>query len=176
MLDMKKGQVPKEELLKYAKDLLQETYRLQTHGAYRSPMDREATLINQIGILLRLLDRKEEAKELFYQLTEVMRNSKVKVRKRYRIYSLFRTNLAKWEQSVALAKENIQFTLDCGKLDALPINYMTVACALIDAPANRDICRDMIKDVYYLCEASLNDVYKETTNQYYKKKYGEEIS
>lgn len=176
MLDMKKGQVSKEELLKHAKALLQETYRLQTHGAYRSPMDREAILINQIGILLRLLDRKAEAKELFYQLTAVMRNSKVKVRKRYRTYSLFRTNLAKWEQSVLLAKENIQFTLDCGKLDALPINYMTIACAMIDIPANWEICRDMIKDVFYLCEVSRNEVYKATTNKYYKEMYGKELS
>lgn len=176
MLDMKKGQISKAELLKHAKALLQETYRLQTHGAYRSPMDREATLINQIGILLRLLDRKTEAKELFYQLTAVMRNSKVKVRKRYRTYSLFRTNLAKWEQSTLLAKENIQFTLDCGKLDALPINYMTAACAMIDIPANWEICRDMIKDVFYLCEVSRNEVYKATTNKYYKEMYGEELS
>ena len=46
-----KTDVPKEMILEQALDLLQETYQLRTNGAYRSPMDREAALINQIGIL-----------------------------------------------------------------------------------------------------------------------------
>ena len=167
--------VPKEELLQKAVDLLQESYRIRTNGVYRSPMDREVSLINQIGILLLELGRKEEAIQLFYRVTEAMRNSKVSLKKRSRKYNLLRTNLAKWEDSMILAKENIQFTLSCGKLVTLPIDYMTIACILVTDPANKDICRVMIKDVYYLCELAQNNVNKELTRQFYRENFGSDI-
>lgn len=175
IMERKKGCIPKEELLNQTISLLQETYRLQTHGAYRSPMDREIFLINQIGILLHELDRKEDALQLFYSVTKAMQESKVSVKKRCRKYSLLRTNLAKWEKSVEMAKENINFTLTCGKLRTLPMNYMTIAAAIIDDPTNKEICRVMIKDAYFLCELVKNDVNKEKAKQYYKRNYGEEI-
>lgn len=165
----------KERLLKQAIELLQETYRLHTHGVYRPPMDREAALLNQIGILLYELNRKEEAIQLFYSITEAMRNSKVSVRKRSRKYSLLRTNLAKWEYSIPMAKENLCFTLSCGKLRTLPVDYMTIACVMIDNPANWEICREMIKDSYFLCELVQNDINKKITKQYYKERFEEEL-
>ena len=165
----------KQELLNRALDILQETYQLQTHGAYRSPMDREVFLINQIGILLHELDRTEEAVQLFRCITQAMKNSKVNVKRRSRKYSLLRTNLAKWEASIPMAQENIRFTLECGKLRSLPMNYMTIASAMIDDPANSEICREMIKDCYYLCELVHNDVNKEITRNYYLKIFGEEL-
>lgn len=163
------------ELLEEAMRLLQKTYRLQSQGAYRSPMDREVFLINQIGILLCVLGREDEAKHLFYSITEAMKNSKVSLKKRSRKYSLLRTNLAKWEESAEMAKENIDFTLCCGKLRTLPMNYMTAACAMIDDPANWAICREMIKDSYYLWDLVQNDVNKEKTGQYYSREFGEEL-
>lgn len=175
VIGRKKGERSKEEFLEQAMDLLQETYRLQTNGVYRSPMDREVSLINQIGILLRELGRKEEAIQLFVSVTKAMENSKVSLKKRSRKYSLLRTNLARWKASAEMAKENIDFTLSCGKLGTLPVNYMTAICAMMDEPANREICREMIKDAYFLCEMALNDVNKEATRKYYKKKFDEEL-
>ena len=104
-----------------------------------------------------------------------MRNSKVSLKKRYRKYSLLRTNLAKWEHSISMAQDNIKFTLSCGKLRSLPMNYMVTACAMIDLPENWEICREMIKDNYYMCELACNDVYKELTKKYYKRKFEEEL-
>lgn len=174
-IGIKKGEKTKEELLKQAENLLEETYRLKSHGAYRSPMDREASLINQIGVLLQKLGKTEEAKQLLYNMTAVMKKSKVNISKRSRKYSLFRSNLAKWEESVLLAKENIQFTLECGKLRTLPMDYMTIACALIDNPANFETCRVMIKDVYYLCDLVQNSSNKIIAGQYYFKKFNEQL-
>lgn len=172
---IKKGKKSREELLVQAENLLKETYRLKTHGAYRSPMDREASLINQIGVLLQKLGKTEEAKQLLYNITAVMKKSKVNINKRSRKYSLLRSNLAKWEQSVLLAKENIQFTLACGKLRTLPMDYMTIACALIDNPANMETCRVMIKDVYYFCDLVQNSSNKIIAGQYYFKKFNEQL-
>ncbi len=174
-VERKKTGNSKEKLLEEAMNLLQETYRLQTLGAYRSPMDREVFLINQIGIILRELGREEEALQLFFSVTKAMRNSRVSLKKRSRKYSLLRTNLAKWEKSIEMAKENITFTLACGKLRTLPMNYMTVATAMINDPTNWEICRAMIKNAYFLCELAKNDVNKEKAKQYYKRKFGEEI-
>ena len=170
-----KEDVPKEELLEQARSLLQETFHWKANGVYRSPMDREVDLINQIGILLRQVDRKDEAVKLFQSVIDAMRGSKVGLKKRYRSYSLLRVNLAKWEESIELAKENIGFALACGKLRCLPMNYMTAACAMLDAPANREICREMIKDVYYLWELVCNEANKKVVEQYYKKIYGGEV-
>ena len=165
----------KEILLQKALNLLQETYRLKEKGVYRSPMDREVILFNQIGILLRQLGKREEAIQLLDDITEVMRKSKISTKKRSRKYSLLRTNLAMWKNSVLMAKENINFARICGKIRAIPISYMTVACVMIDDPTNLEICRDMIKDCYYLCDIACNDVDKTNIAAYYEKKYGSNI-
>lgn len=172
-IGIEKEERSKEELLKQAENLLEETYRLRSHGAYRPPMDREAALINLIGILLLELGKTEEAKRLLQSITEAMKKSKVNMRRRSRQYSLLQSNLAKWEESVLLAKENLQFTLECGKLRTLPMDYMTSACALVDNPANKETCRVMIKDAYYLCDLVQNDVNKKIANQYFYDKFGE---
>ena len=174
-IGVEKKEKSMEELLKQAQTLLEETYRLQSHGTYRSPMDREVSLINQIGILLCNLDRKKEAIQLFHYMTLAMKNSKVSMKKRSRQYGLLRANLAKWECSVPMARENIRFTLICGKLHTLSIDYMTIACAMLDNPANKDTCRVMIKDCFYLCDLACNEVNKEITKKYYMKKFMEEL-
>lgn len=174
-IGIEKEERSKEDLLKQAENLLEETYRLKSHGAYRSPMDREATLINLIGILLWELGRKEEAKQLLSSISEAMQKSKVNMRKRSRKYSLLQSNLAMWERSVLLARENNQFALACGKLRTVPVDYMTIACVLIDNPANGESCRVMIKDVYYLCDLVQNDVNKKLVYQYFCNKFGEGI-
>jgi len=174
-IGIEKKERSKEELLKRAENLLEETYRLNSHGAYRSPMDREATLINLMGILLLELGKTEEAKRLLQSITEAMKKSKVNMRRRSRQYSLLQSNLAKWEESVALAEKNIQFTIESGKQNTLPMDYMTIACALIDNPANMETCRVMIKDAYYLCDLVQNDVNKKIANQYFYDKFGEWI-
>lgn len=174
-IGIEKEERSKEELLKQAENLLEETYRLRSHGAYRPPMDREAVLINLIGILLLELGKTEEAKRLLQSITEAMKKSKVNMRRRSRQYSLLQSNLAKWEESVLLAKENLQFTLECGKLRTLPMDYMTSACVLVDNPANKETCRVMIKDAYYLCDLVQNDVNKKIANQYFYDKFGEWI-
>jgi len=138
-------------------------------------MDREATLINLMGILLLELGKTEEAKRLLQSITEAMKKSKVNMRRRSRQYSLLQSNLAKWEESVALAEKNIQFTIESGKQNTLPMDYMTIACALIDNPANMETCRVMIKDAYYLCDLVQNDVNKKIANQYFYDKFGEWI-
>ena len=174
-IGIEKEEVSKEELLKQAEALLEETYRLKSHGAYRPPMDREASLINLIGILLWEFGQKEEARQLLQSITEAMKKSKVNMRKRSRKYGLLRSNLAIWEESVLLAKENVQFTLACGKLRIVPMDYMTIACVLIDNPANEEICRAMIKDVYFLWDLVKNDANKKIVKQYFYNKFGEWI-
>lgn len=72
-----------------------------------------------------------------------------------------------------MAKENISFELVCGKLCCLPMNYMVVACAMLDFSANKEICREMLKDVYYLWELVLNDMNKKVTQSFYKDEFGE---
>jgi len=119
------------------------------------------------------LGKKEEAKQLLQSVSEAMQKSKVNMKKRSRKYSLLRSNLAKCEQSVFMAKENIQFTLTCGKLRTLPVDYMTIACALIDNPENMETCRVMIKDVYCLCDLVQDDVNKKIVHQYFCNKFGE---
>jgi len=170
-----KEDISKEDLLEQAVDLLQETYRIRTNGVYRIPMDREATLINQIGILLCQLHREKEAVQLFFEVTNVMDKSKVQRKKRYRAYSTLRSNLAKWTQSEEMAEENLKFTLAYGKLRSLPMNYMTIACAMLDFPANREICREMIEDTYHLCDLVCDDANKQIARKFYQCKFEEDI-
>ena len=63
----------------------------------------------------------------------------------------------------------------CGKLRTLPTDYMTIACALIDNPANYEICREMITDAYFLYDLVQDDTNREIVSQYYFKKYGTQL-
>jgi len=52
---------------------------------------------------------------------------------------------------------------------------MTIACAMLDFPENRETCREMIEDVYYLCDLACNDKNKAIVQSYYQSKFNENL-
>lgn len=190
MIAMNEAECPCEELLEKDWELLQKTYclsmeRMQTPPVvrvrkgkkiiYRAPFKNEANLINQIGILLRRTGKKEEAIRLLRWTIETFEKSKMKPRYRYYPCGLLWENIAKYECSAELSEKALRYELNCGKAGALGDNYLTLACALLDDSSNRESCKTMIRETYYLFELSKNYVNQKVVADYYQKKFDSRI-
>ena len=64
--------------------------------------------------------------------------------------------------------------LRCGKLGGLAGDYMTVACAMMEDSQNREQCRRMVRDCYYLSKLSYNMRDQKVIQKYYVKKFVED--
>lgn len=146
-----------------------------TAQIYRAPLKNELLIINQIAILLEKLGRKDKAIRLCEWVLKTFKRSRVNPKYRYHSYGLLQKNLAAFQCSIDGSKEALRYELSCGKAGSLGYNYMTLACAMEDDSANRETCRKMIKEVYYLCELTNNYVHKEAVNHYYVENYGDNI-
>ena len=190
MIAMEEKSCSCEELLEKDWELLQKTYCLSTERMktspvvkvrkgkkiiYRAPFKNEANLINQMGILLWRMGKKEDAIKLLRWVIETFEKSKVNPKYRYRAYGLLRDNLAAYECSIELSKRILKYELICGKVGALGSNYLTLACALLDDSSNREICKVMIRETFYLFELSKNRVNKKVVEDYYYNKFSERI-
>lgn len=99
----------------------------------------------------------------------------VKPKYRYHSYGLLCENLTAYQCSIEGSKEALRYALACGKAGVLGNIYLTLACAMEDDSSNREVCRQMIQDVYYLLEFSNSYVDQSVVKKYYKENYGEEI-
>lgn len=190
MIAIDEGSAKYEEMLAGNWEMLGKTYclspeRLQESPeikvrkgrkqTYRAPLWNESNIVNQIAILLRQMDRKEEAIHLSRWVLQTFEQSRVKPKYRYHSYGLLQENLAMYECSVERSAKTLRHELLCGKLGALGDNYLTMACALSDDSSNRERCRQMIRETYYLFELSNNRTNQEVVTNYYQKKYSERI-
>lgn len=146
--------------------------RVQT---YRAPMRNEAELINQIAILLKKLGRRDVAIKLYEWVLKTFEKSAVKPKYRYHSYVLLQENLAAYQCSIEGGKEALRCALACGKAGVLGNLYLTLACAMEDDSANREVCRRMIREVYYLFEFTNDYVNQGVVRRYYRENYGEEL-
>lgn len=190
MIDIYEKNRPYEEILRDDWEMLGETYCLSPERLkaspevkihkgkkqiYRAPMRNEAELINQIAILLKKLGRKDEAIRLYEWVLETLERSKVKKEWRYHSYGLLLENVAKEKCSIEESVRALHYQLGCGKLGTLGYNYMVLACAMKDDSSNREACRQMIKEAYYLLELANNHVNKEVVKRYYQKNFDGDI-
>lgn len=166
---------PAEQLLEEMIALLQETYPVNYQENSRVPLDREAYLLNYIGIILKKLDKRKEIEELYTFVLDTMQKSKIRQQYRFRSYSTLITNYAKQMRNVMLAGKNIRTALKSGKCRLIHMNYTTQISKLIDDPENETICRVMLEEAYVLCSLIHNDLDKKKINQYYEKWYAAPI-
>lgn len=169
------NKISANELLEKMLALLQETYLFKAAEEIRVPLDREVYLLNQIAIILRKLGQKGKVESVYAMVLKTMKNSVIKIPYRFRTYSTVATNLAKQSCSASLAKKNIKYALQCGKLRAIHMNYMTEICASMDNPANHTTCRILLEEAYYICKLIHNESDKKGINLYYEKQYGQKI-
>lgn len=115
----------------------------------------------------------EEALRLNEWLVAGFEQSQVRVEFRYVSYGLLLGNLAKTKESFKDGAKAVKYNLRCGKLGGLAGNYMTVACAMMEDSQNREQCRRMVRDCYYLSKLSYNTKKQKKTREFYIEKYGE---
>lgn len=142
---------------------------------YRVPFKAEADILNHIAILLKKTGKMEDALQLWGWLVAGFEQSRIKVEYRYVSYSLLLGNLAKNKCSLEEGIKVLHYGLYCGKLGELAKDYLTVTCAMFGDNLNRERCRQMIKDCYYLSKLSCNLKNKEKIEKYYLERFGENI-
>lgn len=190
IIDMNEGKCSCETVLAGDWELLRKTYLLSPERlqeppvmkmqrgkvqVYRAPMRNEAEVMNQMAICLKRLKRKDEAIRLYEWVLTTFERSRVKPQYRYHSYGLLLQNLAAYRCSVEKSKKALRFELLCGKISSLGYNYLTLACAMEDDSANREVCRRMIKEAYYLFELSNHYIDQRMVRDYYLENYGEDI-
>ncbi len=202
LLDLEEWRRGKEEILKENWELLNMTYHLlpeeigqlseiavvkkkqcgrpkkgnttKAYG-YRVPFKTEADILNHIVILLKQTGKMEEALRLNEWLVAGFEQSQVRVEFRYVSYGLLLGNLAKTKESFKDGAKAVKYDLRCGKLGGLAGDYMTVACAMMEDSQNREQCRRMVRDCYYLSKLSYNMRDQKVIQKYYVKKFVEDI-
>ena len=142
---------------------------------YRVPFKTEADILNHIVILLKQTGKMEEALRLNEWLVAGFEQSQVRVEFRYVSYGLLLGNLAKTKESFKDGAKAVKYDLRCGKLGGLAGDYMTVACAMMEDSQNREQCRRMVRDCYYLSKLSYNMRDQKVIQKYYVKKFVEDI-
>ncbi|MDE7327203.1 MAG: hypothetical protein K2N63_13170 [Lachnospiraceae bacterium] len=143
---------------------------------YRSPMKIEALLLNQIATLLKLLGREEEAKNLYRGVTHMIERSMVRPEYQYRSYSLLLGNMAKTNCSIEDAEKAIKLSLRCGKIGGVGVDYLTIACVMLDDSSNRECCIQMMKDIYCLYELLDDRKNMRILEDYFRGEFGMEIN
>ena len=133
-------------------------------------------LINQLAILSIKMRKKEEAIRIYEWVVETFERSRVKTKYRYHLYAALKSNLAAELCSILMSRELLQYELNCGKAGELGSDYLTMACAMIDDSSNREICRKMLKEVYYLLKLSNAFVDQRGVRKYYWEKYDGDIT
>lgn len=194
MIDIAEEKCSYNEILEKDWEMLGETYKLSPERlqsspkikknrgkegeeiTYRAPLRNEAGLINQIAILLIEIRKKEEAIRIYEWAVETFERSRVKTKYRYHLYVALKSNLAAELCSILKSRELLQYELYCGKAGELGSDYLTMACAMIDDSSNREICRKMLKEVYYLLELSNAFVDQRVVRKYYREKYDGDIT
>ena len=149
--------------------------RLGRKRLCRAPMKNETDVINQIAILLKKLGKNEEAMRLYEWTLQTFEQSRVYVWHRFLSYSLLLGNAAAEKCSVEDSSKALRQSLRCGKLCFLGGDYMTFACALEDDPTKHELCRRMMREVYYLFELSYDYRRQSVTKKYYISNYGDDI-
>lgn len=142
---------------------------------YRTPLKNEADILNQIAILLKKLGRIEEAIQAYEGVLCAFERSRVRPEYRLNSYVLLLGNMATNKESIEDAEKSLRVSLRCGKLANLDDDYLTIACAMLDNGADRELCRRMIQESYYIFELSKNMNNRNVVRKYYKDVFGQNI-
>ena len=142
---------------------------------YRVPFKSEVDLLNQIAILLKETNQKEEAIQLYEKTIAAFERSKVKEEYQYFSYGLLLANLTKNKCSIEDAEKGIQYGIRCGKLGSLCNHYLIIARALLSDSSNQEQCCKMVKECYYLFELSENFIKQQSVKKFYRDIFGCDI-
>lgn len=164
------GRITPEEALEREKELLKQGYWVEKETYGKVPLENELMVLNQTALLLRKLNRQEEANEIYLQIIETVHRSKMKAIYRSRIVSLPYANLAINTKEYEYCKRGLQYELSCDKGTHLP--YYLHILALNDNVREQ---KELILQVYYLCELFFRQGYKKLIKNYYEENWGENL-
>ncbi len=162
--------IPKEIIMDSEKKKRGRPKKIKTSAPYfyRVPFKSEVDLLNQIAILLKETNQKEEAIQLYEKTIAAFERSKVKEEYQYFSYGLLSANLARDKDMIENSEKGIRHSLQCGKFGGVCNNYLTLACTLFSDSSNQELCQKMVKECYYLFELSESYINQKNVKNFYK--------
>lgn len=160
-----------EEAIKRQKELLISTYKFEEKILRHIPMRNEVLLLTHFWVNLIQLGYKEEAMELYAQVLQCMKESKISTKYRYRSFSLVLTNYAHEKMDESLSYDALRNELVCGKASVIPFCIINI---LVNEREKKNLqdCLAWEKAVYYLSDMfyfeKIKSVYKSYIEQEYK--------
>ena len=175
------NEITLKELIKNAKECLEETYHIKESCNWRVPLSHENTIINIICISLAKQGKLNEAVSLYKKTLEAYENSKVKPKFHFRTYSLINANLASrlishgdYETAYKIAKRGIKFELKSGKGNLLRIFIRNIATIEMDSHPEA-YSRKKLQSAYVMAELFHNNKAMEAILNFYKVKFGKSL-
>lgn len=170
-----KKSISEYEIIKRTMGILQQTYHTEGEIFYRAPMAEEAELLNQITIMKKRTEEKEETEKIYIKSLASIKQSRLPMKYYYRTCGILVSNYAKMTNEKDLARKMIKCTLACGKLNQIYINHMTVLCAEMDECKEISECKKAAHNNLYLCKLSLHESDLPVLRKWYKNQFYEDI-
>lgn len=171
LIQQKLHVIPIDEAIKRQKEILISTYIFEEKKLRHIPMRNEVLLITHFWANLIQLGNKEEAMELYSQVLQCMKESKVSTKYRYRSFSLVLTNYAHEKRDETLSYDALRNELVCGKASVIPFCIINILVNEREKKNPQD-CLVWEKAVYYLSDMfyfeKIKSVYKSYIEQEYK--------
>ena len=172
------GEKNNTEALGTILELLNETYNIE--NANRSPMRNEALLIVQLGSIMKLNNKYEDAIRMFEKVLKCYDKSRMDSIFRSKSYMTIYASYAQYLGESRFSKESIYASdigvilqLKAGKLASLPRYYLYIACNKMELGCENIQCKELLKESYTLNNLVFNKDNAQLIKEFYEKEYGE---
>lgn len=127
LLSCRLGRISYEEAINQELLLLKEVMDIERNVYYHIPMRNEVLVINHICINLNRIKQRDKSRYLYKKTLEIMRESRVAVKYRYRSYSLLLNNYVHPDINHSIMFEVLKNELQCGKASVFPFCLSNIA-------------------------------------------------
>lgn len=148
----KTGETTAENAIKKLKDLLTSFMNFETKTFHHIPMRNEVVLINYLCIALNKIEKRTDAIDIYKATLHKLKNSKIKPKYQYLLYSLILNNYAHWCLDLKFSLTGLKNEFICGKASSLPfcINNILQILDKENKPAAE--CDKWAEAIYYMSD------------------------
>lgn len=148
----KTGETTAENAIKKLKNLLTSFMNFETKTFHHIPMRNEVVLINYLCITLNKIKKRTDAMDIYKATLHKLKNSKIKPKYRYLLYSLILNNYAHWCLDLKFSLTGLKNEFICGKASSLPFCINNVLQILDKDGTPPAECDKWAEAIYYMSD------------------------
>ena len=180
-INYRQGKISEVDAMERAKKALAQTYDIDRE-ANRVPTRIECSLINQIGIYLRIMKKNDASQHLYRNMLKQFVKSKMDIRFNVRSYSLLNINFLSGldfveclEEAKKALRTAMKNDLGFSKTRSLSAYSHLKASMYEMNEYDEELCRREWKRAYVFHDFNYEPVQCEEIAEYYRKRFGEDI-